>query len=506
MAGDSWVARGCGLAAAIKSAQAGAAMHIHVVGVSGTGMGALAGLLKEQGHRVTGSDLAFEPPMGPALREWGIECVQGYDAEHLAPAPDLVVVGNVCRPDNPEVRAAFDRGLEVVHIAEALQRFALVGTRPLVIAGTHGKTTTAAMAAWALDGAGRAPGYLIGGLPANFPRSFRSARTHGGASGEPPFVIEGDEYDTAFFEKTAKFLHYHPQVAVITSIEHDHVDIYADFDAYRAAFRGFIRSVPASGLIVAHAGDPVVVELVREAAQAETIWYALEGRALSGAPPHWTVAPVGSDSQGTAFDLFVGGVSAGRARLLVPGCHNVLNAAAAMAAAVHGFGATVAQVVRSVATFQGVKRRQELLGEPGGVAVYDDFAHHPTAVRETLQALRARHPSGRLWAVFEPRSATACRRLHQESYASAFGAADQVVLAPLGRANLAREEALDLERLVEAMRATGQRVELAGGIDPIVERLALEAEPGDVVALLSNGAFGGIHGKVLERLRARIPE
>ena len=479
-------------------------MHIHIVGVSGTGMGALAGLLVEQGHRVSGSDSAFDPPMGPALREWGVECLPGFNSEHLKLAPDLVVVGNVCRPNNPEAVAAFEQGFEVLHIASALQRFALAGTRPLVVAGTHGKTTTTSMAAWLLQSAGLAPGYLVGGIPGNFGKSFRSARAvlprAGAAAKARPFVIEGDEYDTAYFEKTAKFLHYRAEVAIITSIEHDHIDIYPTFDAYLAAFRDFIRSIPQSGLIIAHGADSVVVDLVRETARAEVVWYALEGTALPGAPPHWMAAPAVLDATGSTFDLFIGGVAAGRIALHASGRHNILNATAAVAATVQGFGAQLSMVAQGLSTFEGVKRRQELLGVPGGIHVYDDFAHHPTAVRETLRALRAKHPNARLWAVFEPRSATACRRLHQDAYRGAFDDADAVVLAPLGRSGLPPEEQLDLGRLVEALRKSGKPSTLAPSIDAIVDHLETHGLCGDVVALLSNGAFGGIHAKVLDRL------
>lgn len=316
-------------------------------------------------------------------------------------------------------------------------------------------------------------------------------------------MIEGDEYDTAFFEKTAKFLHYRAQVAIVTSVEHDHIDIYPNFQAYRDAFHQFIRSIPKSGLVVANGSDRAVVDLVRDASHCEVAWYALEGEALAEAPPHWMAAPAVSDELGTSFDLFAGGVLAGRARLPLTGKHNILNATAAIAASVQGYGVNVLGAMRALANFRGVKRRQELLGQPDGVWVYDDFAHHPTAVRETLLALRARHPRSKLWAVFEPRSATACRRLHQHEYPRAFDAADEVLLAPLGRSGLPESEALDLGRLVEDLVADGKPAQKAVDIDAIVETLARSVEPGDVVALLSNGAFGGIHAKFLQRLQMR---
>jgi UDP-N-acetylmuramate: L-alanyl-gamma-D-glutamyl-meso-diaminopimelate ligase len=481
-------------------------MHIHVIAVAGTGMGALAGLLVELGHTVSGSDVAFDPPIGPELEAWGVRCVRGFDPRHLEPRPDLVVVGNVCRPDNVEARAAIDGGLEVTHIAGALARFALAQTSPLVVAGTHGKTTTSALAAWLLEQTGFAPGFLIGGLPKGFARGFRAAKAPRRLTSaerperRAPFVVEGDEYDTAFFEKTAKFLHYAPEIAIVTSIEHDHVDIYPTLASYLEAFARFITLVPEQGLIVANAADADVVRLVERHARATVAWFALSDEPTHGVPPHWLAAPAGSDARGQAFDLYAGGVACGRLALALPGRHNLKNAIAALGAVAQGFGARLADLGPALASFEGVRRRQDLIGTPRGVLVYDDFAHHPTAVRETLAALRARHPAGRLFAVFEARSATACRRMHQAEYAVSFDAADDVLLPPLGRSNLPPEEALDLELLVAALNARGRRAERYPSVETIVQKLAEEAREGDVVALLSNGSFGGIHAKVLSRL------
>ncbi|HEY0465768.1 MAG TPA: Mur ligase family protein [Polyangiaceae bacterium] len=482
-------------------------LHIHIVAVAGTGMGALAGLLTELGHHVSGSDVAFDPPIGPALESWGVRCLQGFDAKHLEPAPDLIIIGNVCRKDNPEVVAAIERGLRYTHIAGALAEFALEGCSPLVVAGTHGKTTTTAMAAHLLEACGFAPGFLIGGLPKNFPRSFRAAR-----AGKPrltlgdrplrksAFVIEGDEYDTAFFEKTAKFLHYRPEVAILTSIEHDHVDIYPNLDSYLDAFRKFVALLPEGGLIVANAADPEVVQIVDAHARAQVAWFALEGEDTHGKPPHWLAAPAQMDEAGTRFDLYAGGVSCGRLALTVPGRHNLKNALAAIGATAQGYGARIADIGPALARFEGVRRRQDLIGTPRGCSVYDDLAHHPTAVQETLAALRARHPTGKLFAVFEPRSATACRRMHQDEYTRAFANADEVLLAPLGRSNLPADEALDLGRLSRDLNARGKPAQALPSVDAILDYLALNAIPGSVIALLSNGAFGGIHAKLLERL------
>ncbi len=481
-------------------------MHIHVIAVAGTGMGALAGLLKELGHDVSGSDVAFDPPIGPALEEWGVRCMRGFEPAHLSPPPELTVVGNVCKKDNPEVRAAIDGGLPYTHIAGALARFVLEGTSPLVVAGTHGKTTTTALAAHLLESCGFEPGFLIGGLPKNFPRSFRapSKKTRllpsDAPKRKPAFVIEGDEYDTAFFEKSAKFLHYRPEVAILTSIEHDHVDIYPSLDSYLEAFRRFVALVPEHGLIVANAADREVVAIVDAHARAPVSWFALEGEPTHGKPPHWLAAPSQQGPDGTTFDLYAGGVACGRYALSLSGRHNLKNALAAVGAVSQGYGARLADLGPALARFAGVRRRQDLLGSARGIAVYDDFAHHPTAVLETLAALRARHSGGKLWCVFEARSATACRRMHQDEYTRAFDQADHVLFPPLGRTNLPPEEALDLARLVQDLRARGKDAESFSNIDAIIERLAQNAHPGDLIALLSNGAFGGIHQKLLSRL------
>ncbi|APR83219.1 UDP-N-acetylmuramate:L-alanyl-gamma-D-glutamyl-meso-diaminopimelate ligase [Minicystis rosea] len=486
-------------------------MHVHFIAVAGTGMGALAGLFKAAGHDVSGSDTAFYPPMGPALERWGIRLMTGFDPAHLDPKPDLVVIGNVCRPTNPEAKAARDAGLRTTTMAHALAEHILEGTSPLVVAGTHGKTTTSALAAFLLHAVGRDPGFLIGGIPKNFDQSFRLPNATRGGGGGPrlplasaagtalrrtPFVVEGDEYDTAFFEKTPKFWHYRPEVAIVTSIEHDHVDIYPDEESYHAAFRGFVERVPANGLIVAAANDAAVAELVSRHAKAEVAWFALEGDDTHGKPPHWLAAPATVDASGQTFDLYAGGVYAGRVTMRIPGHHNVRNALAAIAAAAQGYGAPLDALTGALPRFEGVRRRQDLLFEARGVRVYDDFAHHPTAVDETLRALRARHAEGTLWAVFEPRSATACRALHQEPYARAFGAADRVIFAPLGRPEIAEGERLDLPRLVRDLEGAGKRAEAATSIDGIVETIAKDARPGDTVALLSNGAFGGIYDKL----------
>jgi UDP-N-acetylmuramate: L-alanyl-gamma-D-glutamyl-meso-diaminopimelate ligase len=483
-------------------------MRIHIVAVSGTGMGALAGLLSALGHEVTGSDIAFDPPIGPKLRGWGVQCRQGFSADHLNPKPDLVVIGNLCRKDNPEARYAIDNGLDYTHIAGALQRFVLPGTRPLVVAGTHGKTTTSALCAALLEGTGQRPGYLIGGVPQGKDRSFqppdRSARSvTSGKVSVPPFVIEGDEYDTAFFEKTAKFLHYRAQVLILTSLEHDHIDIYPTLEDYRKPFAELLSRIPTEdGVIVANAADPEVRNLCQQHARAQVVWYAVQGDATGDVTPAWLVAPSAEDESGTSFDLYAGGVATGRWVTPLAGKYNLGNVAAAVAAAAHGYGIEPRALREAVAQFAGVKRRQELLGKPDGVAVYDDFAHHPTAVRVTLAALKARHPRGRLWAVFEPRSATASRKLHQDAYPASFEHADEVLIAPVARA-LPEAERLDVGQIAADLRQQGKSAEAPATLGEIEARLLERARRGDVIALLSNGSFGGIHQRLLEALAAR---
>jgi UDP-N-acetylmuramate: L-alanyl-gamma-D-glutamyl-meso-diaminopimelate ligase len=478
-------------------------MHVHLVGVSGTGMGALAALLREAGNDVSGSDAAFDPPVGPVLDGLGVRCMRGYQAAHLEPRPDWVVVGNAIRRDNPEAQEVERLGVSRESMSGALRKHFLVGRRPLVVAGTHGKTTTSAMAAWLLSRAGYDPGWFVGGIPKNLaaPAAIGSRRVRPDR-GRSPFVVEGDEYDAVYWDKRPKFLDYvgvaQDDVAIVTSVEHDHIDVYPDPTSYEAAFRAFVRAVPRGGLLVGDARDARVRSIVSSETRARVAWYALERDDTGEATPAWVGAPAAPLGDGSpTFDLFGGGASCGRFSMRIPGRHNVRNAIAAIAACVEGFGMSVRDARSHLATFEGVRRRQELLGEPGGVRVYDDFAHHPTAVAETLHALRERWPHGALWAVFEPRSATACRSLHQDAYARAFEAADGVLLAPLGRTNVPEGERLDVQRLAGEL---GSKANAMASVDAIVAHISAHARPGDCVAILSNGAFGGIHRKLLDAL------
>lgn len=475
-----------------------APLHVHFVAVAGTGMGALAGLCAAAGYRVTGSDVAFYPPMGDALRAWGIETREGFGAHNLEPEPDLVVIGNVCRPHNVEARAAIDGGLRYQSLPGALAELFLRDRKSLVVAGTHGKTTTSTLLAYLLHAAGADPGFLVGGIPSDFTTSYRVGHSGG------PFVVEGDEYDSAFFEKSPKLWQYLPAAAIVTSIEHDHIDIYPTLDSYLAAFTGFIARLPASSALVVAAHDPLVREVVRGAKHTRVIGYAVEGDDTGDLAPRW-VASARLDGTSRLFDLRRDGVLVGTARSPLSGLHNVRNALAAIALAHEACAVPIDVLLHALEGFRGVRRRQELVGTVAGVSIYDDFAHHPTAVRETVRALRERHPAGRLAAVFEPRSATASRRIHQSEYVGAFVDADLTVLAPVGRPEIPLSEKLDVAAIARELEARGRCAHAPADVDAIVSLLASWARPGDAIALLSNGAFGGIHARLLVALGTAPP-
>jgi UDP-N-acetylmuramate: L-alanyl-gamma-D-glutamyl-meso-diaminopimelate ligase len=466
-------------------------MHVHLIGVAGTGMSALGALLVEAGHHVSGSDTAFDPPVGPYLEEVGIECLAGWKSSNLDATPNLVVVGNVCRPDNPEAQEAMKRGLQTVSMPDALAEHVLARREPLVVAGTHGKTTTSTLLAYLLRQVGTDAGFFIGGIPLNFERSSRLG-TEGG-----PFVIEGDEYDSAFFEKTPKFWSYQPAAAILTSIEYDHVDIFPSTEAYVGAFRKFVGLLPTDGWLFAWAGDPLVRE-VAAAAPCKVRFYALDGDDCGDIQPMW----LGMPAPGGTMDLFGGGSLCGRATLPLFGRHNARNTVAALAMASEAAGAPLDRLIAALPGFRGTKRRQELVGITNGVHVYDDFAHHPTAVKETLAAFRER-VGGRLIAVFEPRSATASRRLHQDTYPDAFAPADVCILAPVGRGEIPSEEKLDTQAIAKAIRSGGGQARACESVEEVVEAAAAEAQPGDTIVVMSNGRFEDAPDRILLALMKR---
>lgn len=466
-------------------------MRIHLIGVAGTGMSALAALLLEAGHRVSGSDTAFDPPVGPYLEGLGIECLKGWRAANLDTSPDLVIVGNVCRRDNPEAQEAMSRGLKVLSMPGALAEHVLARRKPMVVAGTHGKTTTSALLAHLLRQVGIDAGFFLGGIPLNFERSSRL-----GAEGAP-FVIEGDEYDSAFFEKVPKFWSYRPSAAILTSIEYDHVDIFRDEEAYIGAFRRFVELIPRDGWLFAWAGDPLVRE-VAAAAKCKVRFYALDGDECGDIKPAW----VGARAGGENLDLFADGSFLGRTTVPTLGRHNVRNAVAALGLASEAAAAPLDGLLAALPGFRGTRRRQELVGAAREVQVYDDFAHHPTAVRETLLGFRER-VAGRLIAVFEPRSATASRRLHQDLYPDAFAPADVCILAPVGRSEIPSEEKLDTRAIAEAITSRGKRARACSSVEEVVQAAATEAQPGDIIVVMSNGRFDDAPDRILRAMMDR---
>jgi UDP-N-acetylmuramate: L-alanyl-gamma-D-glutamyl-meso-diaminopimelate ligase len=487
---------------------------IHLIGVAGTGMGAFAGLLKSAGYDVRGSDEGVYPPMSDKLREWGIEAKSPYGAANLEPAPDLVVVGNVVKKDNPEAVAMRERQLPHASFPATLGDLFLRQRRSIVVAGTHGKTTTTTVLAWTLLHAGRDPGFLVGGVPAPLgvdgqPHSMTESFRLGAPGPDSPFVVEGDEYDTAYFDKGPKFLHYAPKSLLCTSLEYDHADIYPNVGAIVARFTELLSLVPASadgGHIVLCAEEPYLKKARAEAlVKARITTYA--SHAAAGA--NVCADRVVEGEAGLTFAIVVDGVDHGMFSLPLSGRHNLLNALGAYAilsSSTGGIGLSDDELRAGFASFPGVKRRMELRGEADGVVVVDDFAHHPTAVRTTLDGARRRFAGRPLWAIFEPRSATSCRKVFQDDYARAFAAADRVLLAPPGRA-LDPELALDVPKLAADLRASGKDAVAAASIDEIVSDVAQQAERSDagrgaVLLSMSNGAFGGIHGKLLAALQA----
>jgi UDP-N-acetylmuramate: L-alanyl-gamma-D-glutamyl-meso-diaminopimelate ligase len=453
-------------------------------------MGSLAGLLARRGFEVTGSDEGVYPPMSSALERWGIPVTLGFDPRNvLERRPDLVVIGNAVRADNPEARAAIDGGLAYSSFPDALYEHAIRGRHSVVVTGTHGKTTTASLAATLLHEAGRDPSLLVGGITANFDGSFRD-----GAG--PEFVVEGDEYDSAFFDKTPKFLHYHPDTLVLTSIEFDHADIYRDLAHVESEFEKLVAGLAGGANLLAAAGAESIERVLR-AAPCRVKRYGIECDADLRA--HGLRA----SPEGTAFRVEHGSEHAD-AFLPMHGEHNVGNALAALGVLLVR-GVALADAAPLVARFRGVKRRQEVRGEAAGVLVLDDFAHHPTAVRATLAGLRARFPGRRIVAVFEPRSNTSRRALFQDAFAEAFDDADRVVVQqvadePIYSATGEVGERLSADLLAHAIRARGLAAEALPDVDAIVSQLARTCREGDVVVTLSNGGFGGIWQKLLAAL------
>src|SRR5271168_1523761 len=450
--------------------------HVHLIGICGSAMASLAGMLQTRGYRVTGSDAAAYPPMSDLLRALGIEIKEPYAEANLSPRPDLVIVGNAISRGNVELEYVLDQRIPFRSLAETIQHEFLPGRESLVVAGTHGKTTTTSMLAWIYEVASRsqkemAPSFLIGGIAENFGTSFCVREG-------TPFILEGDEYDTAFFDKGPKFMHYFPDALILTHVEFDHADIYRDLDAVKTAFKRLVNLVPRLGRVIAFDGSENVTECVTKA------FCAVERYGFS-AESHWRLADLAQKEGHTNWRIFRGGEEWGEFRLPMAGEHNALNATAAAALA-SGQGVELVAIQEALRTFASVKRRLEVKAIIDGVTIIDDFAHHPTAIRETLRALRASHPGARLWAVLEPRSNTLRRNVFERELIEALGLADEIVVAGVFKQeSIPEAERLHPEAILSGLKTAGHCAELHSSADEIVDAIGPRLERGDVVAVLS---------------------
>jgi UDP-N-acetylmuramate: L-alanyl-gamma-D-glutamyl-meso-diaminopimelate ligase len=464
--------------------------HVHIIGICGTAMASLAGLLKQRGFKVTGSDAAAYPPMSDFLASIAIPVAQPYAEANLKPRPDWVVIGNAISRGNVEVEHVLNERIPFRSMPDTLYDFFLRTREPIVVAGTHGKTTTTSMLAWIFQQAGKDPSFLVGGIAENFGSSFALRQGK-------HFILEGDEYDTAFFDKGPKFLHYFPQAIILTSVEFDHADIYADLDAVKTAFKRLVNMVPGRGKIIAYDADANVSECLAKA------FTPVERYGL-GEGAHWRIVNINFAPESTTWQVLREGQPWADFEFSLAGEYNVLNATAAAAMAAH-YGIEPAVIGEALKSFKSVKRRLEVKAEIDGITIIDDFAHHPTAIAATLQALRTRYPAARLWAVFEPRSNTLRRKVLQKELVASLALADQVIITTIFKPEAVPEdERLATSTVVNALKRAGKPARELADADAIVETMAPELQPGDVVAILSNGGFGGIYEKLprkLEELR-----
>jgi UDP-N-acetylmuramate: L-alanyl-gamma-D-glutamyl-meso-diaminopimelate ligase len=457
---------------------------VHFVGICGTAMASVAAALREKGVKVTGSDQNVYPPMSTFLAERQIEVISGYAERNLAQKPDLVVIGNAISRGNPEAEYVLDHKLRYCSLPELLKEFFIRGKRSVVVAGTHGKTTTTSLLTWVFEHNGLNPSYLIGGIPTNLGQGARFTDSEW-------FIIEGDEYDTAFFDKRSKFVHYLPEVALINNLEFDHADIFDNLEAIKTAFKHFIRLVPRNGMLLANGDDRNLAPLANVTHCPVKRFGLGESNAVQAFNIRY--GPTATEFEIPSFKFhsnFVGEL-------------NVRNALAVIACAKH-CGLKNHQIQSAFDTFKGIKRRMELRGIAGGVTVLDDFGHHPTAIRETLRALRIKYPTQKIWAIFEPRTNTTRRNIFQTQFVSAFADADTVVIAEVARLELlAAGDRLDPVRLMQDLRAAGKEAAYLPDADAIVAHAAKNLQGDEVVCVFSNGGFGGIHGKLLDRLGRR---
>jgi UDP-N-acetylmuramate: L-alanyl-gamma-D-glutamyl-meso-diaminopimelate ligase len=463
--------------------------HIHLLGIAGAAMSPVAGMLQERGFRVTGSDVGVYPPASTLLDSLGIRWNEGYREKNLQPAPDLAVVGNAISRGNPELEYILDQKIPYCSMPQLLEKYFLPGHTSIVVSGTHGKTTTTAMLAWIFHVAGRRPDFLVGGVVPNFgDRSY-------GLGGGKEFIIEGDEYDTAFFDKGPKFLHYHPDELIITSLEFDHADIYSDLESIALQFRRLVNLVPRRGRILIWGESLAVREVASKAfCPVETYGFTPECE--------WQAGDILWHDNATEFRIARRGEEIARIRMPIAGRHNVMDALAAVAIA-HGRGVAREAIEKAMATFQSVRRRMEIKGEAGGVLVVEDFAHHPTAIRLTLDAARTRWPGRKLWAAIEPRSNTMRRKIFQDVLPDALSVADGIVIGPVNRPDkLADDDRLSPDSIAESLRARGRTAKAFTSSADLGDYLAGNVKSGDLVLVMSNGSFDGLSTKLLESLKS----
>lgn len=469
-------------------------MHYHLIGICGTAMASLAGMLQARGHKVTGSDQNVYPPMSTQLEDLGIEILNGYQAGNADIGADVTIVGNAISRGNPELEEVLNRRLLYRSQAEVVQEEFIRGRRSLVVAGTHGKTTTTSIATWVAEVGGLDPSFLVGGVVQNFGSSFR-------VTGSDFFVVEGDEYDTAYFDKKPKFMHYMPEIAIINNIEFDHADIYDDLDDIKWEFSRLMNLVPGNGRLICGIDSPVVRDVLADMegrlfTEVETFGLTDDAR--------WQARDVDLTGERTAFTVYRDGSEFHRFETDLLGEFNIRNCLA-VAIAAHHWGISNDDIQKAFDTFKSVKRRMEIRGEVGGVTIIDDFAHHPTAVEETLKALRMRYDGRRIFAVFEPRSWSSRLAVFQAPYSKAFSYADRVVIAGVYNTSKASElgKVLDVDELVRDLELQSITASSFPDADIIVEHIIPELRPGDIVAVMSNGGFGGIHQKFLDKLAER---
>lgn len=460
--------------------------HIHLMGICGTAMASLAGLLKDRGFKITGSDSNPYPPMSTQLESLGISIMKGYAAKNLHPQPDFVIVGNVISASNEEAQELMKLKIPYGSLPQAMGEYIIDDRDCICVSGTHGKTTTSSMMAWVAEIAGVKPGFLIGGIPKNFGKSFQNPQGK-------YFVIEGDEYDTAFFDKVPKFIHYKPKHVILTSVEFDHADIYKDLDAVKAAFARLMTLTPENGTLLACAEDKNVMALLSQTKCKNVFTYGMK----SG---DYQAQVQNISDRGTDFKVSFKGQDLGLFSVTLTGDYNIQNTLAVIGIA-HQQKWDLAKVKMALKEFQGVKRRQEVLGEPGGVLLIEDFAHHPTAVRETVKGILSKYPQRKLFAVFEPRSATSRRKVFQKDYVEAFQECDEIMLAKaFDQSKISETDRFSSEELVADLNSSGKSANAFDNADQIVSSIKSQAKKGDMVLIMSNGGFDGIYQKLIQAL------